>query len=354
LTARSRLVKKRVSILLELQTPFRDNANQHMFSFNHLRPSSCLISSLVAVLLCCTSTNSIAQITLGALTRDGYGVVPIKRPQPNILVVVGTVNGRKARLVLDTGWAASGISLDGDYARALGLKTAAVQDNGTTVTGRKLYMSSAKAESVVLGNVQIKSVPLFFGIFQGIRSVETKKTAGVDGFISSGLLRTFSAIVDLHNMQLYLRPPGTGRRVSLGPALRAAGLSEVPFQQAQDGSCLVNVEINGAPGMMIIDTGATLGGVDPRFTGRMKISERTSGIRMLDAAGVESETKLSKPATFAIGGVNVRPPDLLLTTYDFYGATGGKVIGLLGMDILGPNWSIIDFGQQKLYFAKSN
>ena len=168
------------------------------------------------------------------------------------------------------------------------------------------------------------------------------------------MLRNFSAIVDLHNMQLYLRPPGTGRRVSLGPALRAVGLSEAPFQQEPDGPCVVNVEVNGAAGMMIIDTGATLGGVDPRFTGRMKMSGHTSGIRMIDVAGVESDTKLSKPATFTIGGVNVRPPDLLLTEYDFYSATGGKVIGLLGMDVLGPNWSIIDFGQQKLYFAKSN
>jgi predicted aspartyl protease len=325
-----------------------------MFSFNLLHPSSRLISSLVAAMLCCSSTHSIAQITLGALTRDGYGVVPIKRPHPNILVVVGTVNGRKARLVLDTGWATSGITLDGDYARALGLKTEAVRESTTTATGRKLNVSSAKAESVVLGNVQIKGVPLFFGIFQGIRSMEAKRTAGVDGFISSGLLRTFSAVVDLHNMQLYLRPPGTGRRVSLGPALRAAGLSEVPFMQEPDGACVVDVEVNGAAGMMIIDTGATLGGVDTRFTGRMKMSGHTSGIRMLDAAGVESETKLSKPATFAIGGVSVRPPDLLVTTYDFYGATGGKVIGLLGMDVLGPNWSIVDFGQQKLYFAKSN
>ena len=94
-------------------------------------------------------------------------------------------------------------------------------------------------------------------------------------------------------IQLYLRPPGTGRRVSLGPALRAVGLSEVPFQQAPDGPCVVNVEVNGAAGMMIIDTGASLGGVDNRFTEQMKVSGYTSGIRMLDAAGIESDTKLS-------------------------------------------------------------
>jgi predicted aspartyl protease len=317
-------------------------------------PSRRVIRYFVAAVLCCSSADSIAQISLEILSRDGYGVVPIKRPLPNLLIVSGAVNGRKARFVLDTGWAASGIALDADYVRALGLKTEAVQGPATTATGRKVNESRATAESVLLGNAQIKGVPLFFGIYQGIRKMETRRISGVDGFISSGLLRTCSAIVDLHNLQLYLRPPGTGRRVLIGPALRAVGLSEVPFTQAQNGPCLVNVEVNGAPGEMIIDTGASLGGVDNRFAEQMKVSGYTSGIRMLDAAGIESDTKLTKPKSFKIGGVNVRPPDLVLTTYDFYGASGGRVIGLLGMDILGPNWSIIDFGQQKLYFAKSN
>ena len=51
-----------------------------------------------------------------------------------------------------------------------------------------------------------------------------------------------------------------------------------------------------------------------------------------------------------IGGVSVRAPDLRMSRYDFYSTSGGKIIGLLGMDILGPNGSIIDFSQQKLYF----
>ena len=46
----------------------------------------------------------------------------------------------------------------------------------------------------------------------------------------------------------------------------------------------------------------------------------------------------------------MRAPDLLIGRFVFYDRTRGRVIGLLGMDILGKNGSIIDFGQKKLYF----
>ena len=51
-----------------------------------------------------------------------------------------------------------------------------------------------------------------------------------------------------------------------------------------------------------------------------------------------------------IGGVLTRAADLRIDRYAFYTATGGQVIGVLGMDVLGPNGAIIDFGAQKLYF----
>ncbi len=54
--------------------------------------------------------------------------------------------------------------------------------------------------------------------------------------------------------------------------------------------------------------------------------------------------------SFKIGGVSVSAPDLRLESFDFYTRSGGKIIGLLGMDILGSNHIIIDFGQHKLYF----
>jgi hypothetical protein len=77
---------------------------------------------------------------------------------------------------------------------------------------------------------------------------------------------------------------------------------------------------------------------------------RASRTMMIDAAGVEARTKLTNLGSFRIAGVNVRAPDLRIGRFAFYDRSHGKVIGLLGMDILGTNGAIIDFGQKKLYF----
>jgi hypothetical protein len=74
---------------------------------------------------------------------------------------------------------------------------------------------------------------------------------------------------------------------------------------------------------------------------------------MVDLAGVKKATDVVNTRSLSIGGVPIRSAALTLNTFYFYRETGGKVIGLLGMDVLGQNWGVIDFGSQKLYFAKA-
>ena len=72
------------------------------------------------------------------------------------------------------------------------------------------------------------------------------------------------------------------------------------------------------------------------------------------ASGTSIQTEVIRNLrSFKINGVRVRAPDLRLSTFDFYTETGGKVAGLLGMDILGYNGTIIDFGDHKIYFCPS-
>jgi hypothetical protein len=119
---------------------------------------------------------------------------------------------------------------------------------------------------------------------------------------------------------------------------------------SQGQNCLVDVEVNDVAGKMILDTGASLAGIDSRVAPAMKIAGYNSRAGAIDAAGVISRTKFGKLRSFKIAGVPARAPDVRMTTYGFYAPSGGKVIGLLGMDILGTNGSIIDFGARKLYF----
>src|SRR3954447_19532552 len=270
-------------------------------------------------------------LTLEAVARDGYGVVTIKRPQPNTLVVPISIKGRSLNVVVDTGFGADGIVLDSDLS-SLGPR--------------------GVAESLDIGNVTLNIAPVYFGKYQGLAAL--RHLVSVDGFLTNGFLRTNSAIVDLHNSRLCIRPPQTGRAVRIGPALERVGFVEAPFTISSQGQCLVDVEINGQRGKMIMATGAFLSGVDRRFASAVRATGSDRGIRTVDVSGSQTTSAVAATTSFKLGGLPIHPPQLTLTTYPFYTSSGGKEIGLLGIDILGQNWSIIDFGAQRIYFAAAH
>jgi predicted aspartyl protease len=289
------------------------------------------------------------RISLDALQSDGYGKVPIKRPQPNVLTVLSTVNGRQLSLIVDTGWLRDGITLNSDSMPALHGLTEEVNEFGTAAGGSKLMrFKKTSADKVTLGNVELTQVPLYFGNIKALGG-HGFRTIGADGFIGAGFLNTCGGIVDLQNLCLYLRPPGKGHRAVIGPALKATGLSEAPLLP----NCLVDVEVNGHSAKMVVDTGAYFAAADMRAAPKLKALGYSSRVMSEDASGTSGETQVIRNLrSFKIGGINVRSPDLRLGTFHFYTKTGGKVVGLLGMDILGSNGTIIDFGQHKLYFYK--
>ena len=292
-----------------------------------------------------------APINLDVLARDGYRSVPIMRPQPNALVVNANINGVNVGLVLDTGWGAEGVSLHSGFFKDLKIPPQAAKGYDITSSGARVEIVAGRAGFVELGGIKAMGMPLIFGKFTGLQDEQVP--LGAIGFLGAGYLRLTSAIIDLQNLRLYLKPPGKGRRAMLGPALKGVGLAEVPFMGNGHSQSLVDVEINGATAKMIIDTGATLTGVDKRFAAQMKTNGYNSEIFRVDAAGVRSRVQRSGIKSFKIGNVPVYAPELTLTQYSCYSRTGGKVVGVLSMDILGRNWSIIDFGQQKLYFASA-
>ena len=330
-----------------LSSPSAVRSPSSRFTGRHLGLRTAALFFLVAATYFFAGTVS-ARISLEALRRDGYGMVELQRPDPNTLTVAATINGRQTHLIIDTGWSDEGITVNGDFGKVLHSPVQAVKKFGRSASGQNMVgFNKGVADVVTMGNVQMRQVPIIFGTIGALQHSYTHYDIHAGGFIGSGFLSTCSAIIDLHNLRLYLRPPGTGRRAVIGQAMKAQGLAEVPFAIINN-HCLVAVEINGARGIMFLDTGATLAGVDERFNPQIKT--RASRAMIIDAAGVEARTRLTNLSSFRIAGVNVRAPDLRVGRFGFYDRTHGKVIGLLGMDILGTNGSIIDFGQNKLYF----
>jgi predicted aspartyl protease len=305
------------------------------------------IASLVLCLAAITQARS--PFNLDVVQRDGYGVVLMKHPSPNELLIRATINEQPVTLILDTGWSApgNGLALDRDLARALKLETKSVEP-GRTWTGAKIGTSVAMGRSIAMGNVRITDVPLSFGDLAGLRTAvligDTMRSTGARGLISNGFLRATSAIIDLPNLKLYLRPPGTGRRALLGPALK--DMAEAPLGRAGQ-HFVVDAEVNGVATKMVVDTGAYLTMLNSNFAMRAKANLNTRG-RSLDATGVAKDAWLAGVRSFKIGGVPVYAGQISVTD-TVLGSS--EIAGLIGMDLLGQNWGIIDCGGEKLYLG---
>ncbi|MGH8094165.1 MAG: aspartyl protease family protein [Chthoniobacterales bacterium] len=303
---------------------------------------------------------------LDAIERDGYGVVEMKQPVANEFFLEGSLNGHPIRLVLDTGFCSNYIMMTNATAAFLRVPPQPIKGVGHGVSGKAVgNLRKGIADSMVLGNVQVAGVPLRFaslptlkghapeGLWRtdGMLGNERAVRNDANGFLGLGFLRTCAAIIDLSNRRLYLKAPGTGRTPNLGPALKSVGYSAAPFQLTEDG-LLVDVSINGVSGKMIIDTGDDITLVDSRFAAQAKLKSYTArDIRMLDVTGTEMRPSMAELASFKIGGVEVNRREVQVGPVGFLPASGGQVIGLLGMDFMGQSWGIIDFADHKLYFT---
>src|SRR6478752_5957794 len=101
-----------------------------------------MLGAAGVIALCFSAAAAKWPLTLEVVTRDGYGVVPLTRPQPNTLVVPISIKGRNLNVVVDTGFGADGIVLDSDLSN-LG--------------------PGGVAENVEIGNVLLKIAPVYFG-----------------------------------------------------------------------------------------------------------------------------------------------------------------------------------------------
>lgn len=324
-------------------------------------PNRSLSVSLALLLAILGIVHAKGPFNLEVLRRDGYGATELFLLQENRLTTRATINGEKVRLVLDTGFDGP-LGLDSRLVGAK-VKTEGAEHSGIGISGKAIKVHKGMAEMVVIGNVQLTDVPLEVGAFNGFDEERAEKfTSAMSfdmdmghqgesaGFVGRDFLRMNHAVIDLGNRMLYLRPPGKGRAVQLSGALGGAGMGEASITNGN----LVDVEVNGVAGKMVIDTGAVTSLLDPRFAAKAKARGYGSReMEMTDISGVKTRTNLTGISDLKIGGIPARPPTVNEVNFSYYSATGGKVVGLLGLDFLGRNWCIIDFGQNKLYFAKA-
>lgn len=284
-------------------------------------------------------------LSLDSLTREGYGYVPIVRPRPELLAVKATLNGQPATLLLDTGFEA--IFLRRHWVAQAGIATEklpAATLRGTAGS-EEGALEKGTLETLRLGNVEIRSVPVFISRLGAFSDTPKSRLRG-DGFLGVQFLAACGAIIDLQNLRLYLKAPGQERVADLGPRLRALGMTEIPLARAGL-KYLAPTTLNGVSSQLVVDTGALRTLLDARAAGRLGVvsAQRTSA-RLTDLSGRRFEGQLANLQSFEVGPFAVPGTRVALLEN---GLHAGPAAGLLGLSVLGTHGGVIDCGSNKLY-----
>lgn len=154
-------------------------------------------------------------------------VIPFITTEP-LPVVPVEINGKRINAVIDTGGPM--FTIDQKLAKELGIKTASKNEN-EFAGGNTVETGFGQADSLTIGDVNIKNVPVMLGPFDGFE--EGLKDYDVHGIIGTGVLKEFVPTMDYLSGQLILRPRNEVGRENLNKMLADDKiLEEMPFTLA--------------------------------------------------------------------------------------------------------------------------
>ncbi|HSH38295.1 MAG TPA: retropepsin-like aspartic protease, partial [Chthoniobacterales bacterium] len=187
-----------------------------------------------------------------------------------------------------------------------------------------------------------------------------------DGLLGLDLLRRYSAIINCHTRQLFLKTrPGPALQVDA--VATAGGFTRIALDETRRGGTTVPCAIHGRRGKLLVDTGAFVTGFDDDgFRGR-GIATRPSTLTTRGIDGEVRPVQLAEISDLVIGGIRIAPqPFAVMDLYDkkkplrtFTGMgrieyyrpfpAEQRILGVLGNELLDQHRAIIDFGTVTLF-----
>ncbi len=312
--------------------------------------------SAVVVVAFLFASSSIGLSASRSLPRNfQFETLPLERSQQNHLLVRVVINGKPARLGVDTGAPVSAIALNRrDY---FGLTSIPLKSKiPTRLQINGAFNSVAIARRLQLGALNLIDEPMvLIDLSSSTQAAKMLDEEPIDGILGADVLFPTSAIVDCQTQTLVLKiDPRLSGTV---PGYDFRGLRAVPLRVGKNFNLYVDGAVNGAAAVLMVDTGAFATLMHRRFMRGMKIPLRDTPYR---SAGVNLSARGLQLATLnrlSIGSVQLRKKEV--GVMDLGGLIHGKmldatppVVGLLGSEILQRHHGIIDFGTLTLYLKR--
>lgn len=138
------------------------------------------------------------------LTAHGFTAVPLQVNAVGHFECAAHVNGRPARLLLDTG--ASHTVLATPSAERLGLRTTPSTERAHGVGASSHATETAVLDELRLGDVRLQGVAVWtFDLAHVNGALAARGGAPVDGALGGDVLRPAQAVIDYARATLYLR-----------------------------------------------------------------------------------------------------------------------------------------------------
>lgn len=266
--------------------------------------------------------------------------------EDNRPVITLRVNGNPTplRFVLDTG---SGISVISDEtAKKLNIKAVARGGYSRGIGGTgKFEMIYAHLKSLAIGDVEMKSVPVYIRKFHDPRSK-------IDGYIGLALISKFLATIDYGSRTFSLT-----RRSADRASFMSNGEISIPLRLTSSGFLSGEVQVEGVetPLSFIVDTGASVSVISDavsKVDGIRPYINKSETLRVIGSAGITDDMPTFLLPKVSFGDHTMEGVKAVALNLDLINeASGFEQAGILGGNFLKNYRLTFDFQNSKVTFA---
>src|SRR6266705_534403 len=188
------------------------------------------------------------------LVEESYTPLTLKRAG-NQFYVSCKLNGRSASLIVDTGAGQTVIS--SAMLRSLRLPLTKGEEYVYGMMGwAGKNIQAGEIKDFQVGPYQACVHPVSAWDFSYFGSAV--RGSSMDGLLGIDFLHRHQAVIDCFRMHLFLKPPSApSTSATLSVGLRAGGCTEISMQVVAHRGLTVPTRINGHPGYLVVDTGAS-------------------------------------------------------------------------------------------------
>ncbi len=290
---------------------------------------------------------------LGTLLGEAkFEALPLERSPQNHLIVRAFINGKPARLGVDTGAPVTAIAAH--RREHFGL----TQIPGTSKLPARLmvngvFSSVGIVKSLRLGALNLIDEPMVaINLGSKNRHGRMRGEQEIDGILGADILFPTRAVLDCQRQLLILNMEPQSQAITPGVDLR--GLKSVPIHVSDGYNLYVDGAINGTPAQLMVDTGAFATLLHRSFLKRMKIPLYDTPFASAAVNLRDRGVQVARIRRLSVGSLNFHGRAVGVIDLDgliYTGVSKGQrpVAGLLGGELLQRQHGIIDFGTRRLY-----